>query len=223
MMHEYCHRCGGELAASEGVAPFCPHCGAPQLFLPDQGDDATQENDGESTGVLPPPRPQQVEWKTAVLCAAAVAGVAALLTLLAAKVPALTFVSWLWTLSGAAIVLGLYQRRRPQAWMDATVGARIGIVSGLALIAAIAVSMTICGLVARFGLHAMGPFDAELKSQIEKAAAMNPQPAEAMRYVTRPEFRAAIMLGGFAMMSGVVMLFSALGGAMSGMLRTRRT
>jgi hypothetical protein len=164
-----------------------------------------------------------VEWKTAILCVLAVAAVAAVLTLLAAQVPKLTFVSWLWTISGAAIALGLYQRRKPQAWMDAGVGARIGIVAGLALIVSIAVAMAIAGLVARYGLHTMGSFDAELRSQIEKAAAMNPQPAEAMRYVKLPEFRAGIMLGGFAMMSGFVMIFSTLGGAMSGMLRTRRS
>jgi hypothetical protein len=221
-MHAYCHRCGGELAASDGVSPFCQHCGAPQLRLPEQAAVTGDGEDGESTGVLPPPSPRQIEWRTAILCAAAVAAVAALLSLLAAQVPRLTFLSWLWTVSGAAIALGLYQRRRPQAWMDAGVGARIGIVAGLALIVSIGAAMAIVGLVARFGLHAMGPFDAELRSQIEKAAAMNPQPAEAMRYVKLPEFRAGIMLGGVVMMAGLVMLFSTLGGAMSGMLRTRR-
>lgn len=221
-MHVYCHRCGGELAASEGAAAFCQHCGAPQLFLPEQEPVSPVGEDGESTGVLPPPRPRQVEWKTAILCVAVVAGVAALLTAIAAEVPRLTFISWLWTVSGAAIALGLYQRRRPQAWMDAGIGARIGIVAGVALIVSVATSMAIAGVVARYGLHAMGPFDAELRAQIEKAAAMNPQPAEAMRYVKLPEFRAGIMLGGFAIMAGFIMVFSTLGGAMSGMLRMRR-
>jgi hypothetical protein len=179
--------------------------------------------DGESTGILPPPRPRHVEWKTAILCAAAVATVAAALSLIAARVPALSAISWLWTISGAAIALGLYQRRKPQAWMDAGVGARIGVVAGLALVAAIAASMAVAGLVARFGLHSMGPFDAELRAQIDKAAAMNPQPVEAMRYVKSPEFRAGIMLGGFAMLGGFVMVLSTVGGALSGMLRTRRS
>ena len=49
----------------------------------------------------------------------------------------------------------------------------------------------------------MGAFDAELRAQIEKAAAMNPQPAEVMRYIKSPEFRAGIMLAGFAMMAGL--------------------
>jgi asparagine N-glycosylation enzyme membrane subunit Stt3 len=164
-----------------------------------------------------------VEWKVAILCAAAVAAVAAILTVVAAGIPALSAVSWLWTISGAAIALGLYQRRKPQAWMDAGVGAQIGVVAGLALITAIGISMATAGLVARFGLHSMGPFDAELRAQIEKAAAMNPQPAEAMRYVKLPEFRAGIMLGGFAMVGGFVLLLSTVGGALSGMLRTRRS
>ncbi|MDE1176411.1 MAG: hypothetical protein PW789_07355 [Edaphobacter sp.] len=223
-MHEYCHRCGGELAASEGVAPFCQHCGAPQLSLPDYSINPSDEEDGgESTGVLPPPNPKQVEWKTAILCAGAVAVIAAVLTLLAAQFPKLTFLCWLWTISGAAIALGFYQKRRPQAWIDAMVGVRIGMVAGFALIASIAAAMALSGLIARFGLHAMGSFDVELRSQIEKAAAMNPQPVEAMRYVRLPEFRAGIMLGGFAMMSGFVMIFSTIGGAMSGMLRMRRS
>ena len=222
-MHDYCHRCGGELAASEGIAPFCQHCGAPQLVLPDYSTSMESSEAGETTGALPPPRPQKVEWKTAILCAAAVAVVAGVLTLLSAQFPKLVFAWWLWTISGAAIALGLYQKRKPQAWMDAAVGTRIGVVAGLALVLSIATSMAIVGLVARFGLHMMGPFDADIRTQLEKAAAMNPQPAEAMRYVKLPEFRAGIMLGGFAILSGFVMIFSAIGGAMSGMMRMRRS
>ena len=32
-MREVCHRCGGEVPAGSGESPFCPHCGAPQLYL----------------------------------------------------------------------------------------------------------------------------------------------------------------------------------------------
>jgi hypothetical protein len=51
---------------------------------------------------------------------------------------------------------------------------------------------------------------------------MNPQPAEVMRYIYSPEFKAGMMLAGFAMMAGFVMALSTLGGAVSGMVRTRR-
>src|SRR5258708_7569373 len=151
-MPEYCHRCGGELPASDGVSPFCPHCGSPQIYLQDY----EQQNgaaEADTTGAVPPPRPQQVEWKTAIRCAVLVAGISAGVGLVAARGQVGTPLSWLWTFSGSMITLALYQRRRPLAWMDAGVGARIGVVVGLALVAFFGVAMAIGGLVARYGLH----------------------------------------------------------------------
>jgi hypothetical protein len=223
-MREHCHTCGGELSRDGGVPPFCPHCGAPQIYLSEH--DQAETGADETTGAMPPPKPQVVEWKTAIRCAALVALVAAVLGGLATRVPLLSPLSSLWTLSGSLIAVGLYQRRRPAAWMDAGVGARIGIVVGLALVACLATSMAVAGLVARYGLHSMAGFDAELTAQIhaqiEKAAAANPEPAEVMRYLYSPEFRAGMLLTGFAMLSGVLLVLSALGGAVGGMLRTRR-
>ena len=220
-MHESCHRCGGVLVAGDGGSSFCPHCGAPQLYLPEQlSSDLTEA--GESTGVLPPPRPRKVEWRTAILCVGTVALVAGILSVIAARLPALIAINWLWILCGAAIALGLYQRRRPQAWMDAGIGARIGVVAGLGLVVSIAFSMSVVGLLARFVLHSMAGFDADLRVQIERAIAANPQPAEVMHYIKLPEFRAGIMLGGFAMMAGFIMLTSTIGGALSGMVRMKR-
>jgi hypothetical protein len=183
----------------------------------------TTETGEGSTGILPPPRPQQIDWKLAIKCAIGVSVIAALLSVAAARIPMLSPLSWLWTVSGSVIALGMYQRRRPQAWMDAGVGARIGVVVGLILVVSIAIAMAGAGLIARFKLHAMGPFDMELRAQIEKAAAMNPQPAEVMRFVYSPEFKAGMMLAGFAMMAGFVMVLSTVGGAVGGMVRTRRT
>jgi hypothetical protein len=207
------------------MAPFCPHCGAPQIYLTEHEQPA-EASEVSTTGATPPPRPQQVEWKTAIRCAALVAIVAAGLSLIATQVPAISPLSSLWTISGSLIAVGLYQRRRPLAWMDAGVGARIGIVVGLALVTCLAVSMAAAGLVARYGLHSMTAFDAQiteqLHAQIEKAAAANPEPPEVLRYLYSPEFRAGMMLTGFAMVSGIVLVLSAVGGAVSGLLRTRR-
>ena len=224
-MHEFCHRCGGELPAGEGAAPFCPQCGAPQIYLLDHDPAAAAPEDG-TTGTLPPPRPQVVEWKTAIRCAALVAIVAAALSVAGTRFPMVSALSSLWIISGALITVGLYQRRRPLALMDAGVGARIGLVAGLALVTCLGVSMSVAGLVARFGLHSMAAFDAQLTeqlhTQIEKAAAANPAPPELIRFMYSPEFRAGIMLAGFAMVAGALLLLSALGGAVGGMLRTRR-
>ncbi len=107
--------------------------------------------------------------------------------------------------------------------MDAVVGARIGIVVGLTLITSIGITMAIAGLVARFGLHNMANFDTELLAQINKAASANPQPAEVMRYIYSPEFKAGMMLAGFSMLAGLIMLMSTVGGAIGGLMRTRRS
>src|SRR6267154_2371945 len=192
-MQEYCHRCGGELPARDGMSPFCPHCGSPQIYLQDYEQqnlqDYEQQNgaaEPDTTGAIPPPRPQQVEWKTAIRCAALVAGVAAGLSLVSQRVQVVSILSTLWTISGSMIALALYQRRRPLAWMDAGVGARIGLVVGLALVACLGVVWGAGGLVARYGLHSLGALDAELTQTIhdgfEKMAAMAPQTAETQRF-----------------------------------------
>lgn len=223
-MRESCHTCGGELSAGDGVSPFCPHCGAPQIYLSEQ--DQPQTGEDGTTGAVPPPRPQQVEWKTAIRCAGLVAVVAAVLGALATRVPLISPLSSLWTLCGSLIAVGLYQRRRPAALMDAAVGARIGIVVGLALVTSLAASMAVAGLVARYGLHNMAAFDAELTAQIhaqiQKAAAANPEPPEVLRYLYSPEFRAGMLLTGFAVLAGFLLVLSAVGGALSGLMRTRR-
>ena len=175
---------------------------------------------------MAPPRPQRVEWKTAIRCAALVAVIAAALSVLSAKVQLVSPLTWLWTVSGSLITLALYQKRRPQAWMDAGVGARIGVVVGLALMACFAVAMSAAGLVARYGLHSMAGFDADLTqmlhAQIQKAAATAPEPPEVIRSLYSPEVRAGMMLAGFAMLSGFLVVLSTVGGAVGGFLRTRR-
>jgi hypothetical protein len=224
-MQEYCHRCGGELPVRDGLSPFCPHCGSPQIYLQDY----EQQNAGaeaDTTGATPPPRPQQVEWKTAIRCAALVAGVAAGLSLVSQRVQVVSLLSSLWTISGSMIALALYQRRRPLAWMDAGVGARIGLVVGLALVACLGVAWGVGGLVARYGLHNLGAFDAELTQTIhdgfEKAAAMAPQTAETQRFWFSPEVRAGMMLLGFGMVSTFLLILSTVGGAVGGFVRMRR-
>ena len=225
-MHEFCHRCGGELPSGDGAPPFCPHCGAPQIYLLEHDEPAKASSAENTTDVPAPPRPQQVDWKMAIRCAVVVGGVAAILSVVAMRVEVLSPLTWLWTVSGSLTALALYQKRRPLAWMDAAVGARIGAVVGLALITCMGVSMAAAGLVARYGLHSMAAFDAEftqqLHAQIEHAAAANPQSPEVMRYLNSPEFRAGIMLTGFAILGGILLVLSTVGGAVSGFLRTRR-
>lgn len=224
-MHEFCHRCGGEISDGDRSTPFCQHCGAPQIYLVDH-EQPVDSGEANTTGAAPPPSPRQVEWKTAIRCALLVAGIAAALSLVAARFEAVSPLSWLWTVSGSLITLGLYQRRRPKAWMDAGIGARIGVVVGVILVGCLAVAMAAGGLVARYLLHNMAGFDAQLTQQlhlqIDHALATNPDAKSIRGFLYSPEFRAAMMLAGFAMVSGILLVLSTVGGAVAGFLRTRR-
>jgi hypothetical protein len=223
-MYKFCHRCGEQLSGGDGSSSFCPHCGAPQLYLIDY-DQPAELKETDTTGAAPPPSPRQVEWKTAIRCALLVALVAAVLTLVAARFESVSPLSWLWTVSGSLITLALYQKRRPQAWMDAGIGARIGVVVGVVLVGSLAVAMAAGGLVARYALHNMAGFDAQLTQQlhmqIEHALATNPEAKSIQGYLYSPEFRAGMMLAGFGLISGILLVLSTVGGAVGGLLRTR--
>jgi hypothetical protein len=230
-MQETCHRCGGDLAEGSGESPFCPHCGAPQLFL--ALENQSVETGGEAggaatTGVAAPPKGRQVEWKTAIRCAAAVAGVGSVLELVAMRVDVLSPLSWLWIMSASLITLGFYQKRRPAALMDVRVGARIGAVVGICLALELGVAVAGAGLVARFVLHSMGSFDAQLAMAIQMIRdralqqPATPQRAEMLHWLGLPEFRAIYALTGCAMVTAILLVLSTLGGAFAGLLRMRR-
>jgi hypothetical protein len=230
-MQEFCHRCGGELPERSGESPFCPQCGAPQLSLALEnqsveagGAVGALDAAAGTTGALPDASPRQVEWKTAIRCAIAVAGVAALLSLAAIRIDALTFVSSLWIMSASLITLGFYQNRRPTAWMDVRVGARIGVVVGLCLALELGIAMAGAGLVERFGMHAMGSFDAQMTAQVQKAVQQSstPVPAAMIGFLQSPEFRGGMMLAGIAFLSAGLVVLSVLFGAFHGLLRMRR-
>ncbi len=237
-MQETCHRCGGDLPSGRGESPFCPQCGTPQLFLALEnqsvetgGEPAVDENGVATTGTLPPPRPRQVEWKTAIGCALVVAGIGAVLSVCARLVGPLGPVSLLWVMSASLITLGFYQKRRPTAWIDPKVGARIGLVVGLCLALGLGTAMAGWGLVARFGLHTMGGFDAQmaditaqvLKTVQQKSAEQSaPMPPWMPGLLSSPEFRGGYALFCFAIASGILLVLSTLGGAFAGLLRMRR-
>ena len=177
-----------------------------------------------STDALSAARPRHVEWKTAIRCAAAVAAVGALLSLGSIQVSLLSSVSFLWIMSASLITLGFYQKRRPAAWMDVGVGARIGVVVGVCLALELGIAMAGAGLVARFGLHAMGNFDAQMSAQVQKTVQQSstPVPAEMMGLLGSSEFRGGMILAGFAFLAAGLVVLSSLGGAFAGLLRMRR-
>jgi hypothetical protein len=226
-MHQFCHRCGGELPEGSGESPFCPHCGAPQLTLSIENQSAADpevDPSAPSTGMVPPPRPRQVDWKAAIRCAVMVSAVAAALSLGAARVEVLSSVTLLWVFSASLITLGLYQRLRPTAWMDVRIGARIGVMVGLCLALALGAATAGWGVFSRFFLRSMGSFDAQMADMVKHSLQQMPpdRAATVIGFMQSPEFRGGIAAAGFAAASIMLLLLSTLGGAFAGLLRMRR-
>jgi hypothetical protein len=234
-MRELCHRCGGELPVGESPAAgdnsaFCPHCGAPQLLLSDYSEPlSTGAEAGASTGALPPPRPNLIDWQLALRSAAFVAAVGAVLSAIAAGVPGVLLISTVWTVSASLTTLALYQRRRPLALMNAGVGAKIGILVGIVVVFFLGATLSAGMVVARFGLHNMANFDTEtaqtfqnLKQRMNEVAAAHPGSPPISLPIDTAEFRAAISLLGYGMVLFGIFVVSIFGGALGGLLRTRR-
>lgn len=220
-----------QLNTSDGRPPFCPHCGAPQLLLSDYAEPLSTGAEapaaGPSSGSLPPPRPNQVDWRLAIRSAVIVAGIAVVLSVVAARLPNLSPLSTIWVISGSLTTLALYQRRRPLAIMNAGIGARIGILVGVTLASFLGTALAIGTLIARFGLHSMSSFDSDtaqaMKAQLDQLATTRPIPPESLGLINSLQFRTTMMLTGFALVLFFIFIVSIFGGAVAGLLRTRRT
>jgi hypothetical protein len=253
-MHELCHRCHRELPSrgvgdphsDENVLLFCARCGAPQILLPEHmrvEEDGAQTDVLSTTGTTPPPRPAgsddsasgRIDWRAALPVAALIALAGMVLALAGMKWAGVQAMSVLWTMSGAVTALGLYARRRPLARVDGRVGLRIGVATGLLMVVAVAVGMAATGVVARYGLHAMGNFDSQRLQESQAAqqhwiAWMHQQNQDKEledRYVaimnsplvTSPEVRAGSALASMGFYACLILLLSAGGGAFAGMIR----
>lgn len=223
-MHEYCHRCGADLPAGDESTLFCARCGSPQLILSEYS--APLSASTPTTGALPPPIPNPIDWETAIRCALIVAGIAAVLSLIASRVQLVSPISSIWIISASLTTLALYQHRRPLASMNARIGARIGVLVGIVLAASLASVGAVGALIARLWLHSMSEFDVEfakgMAAQIDLAAANGPIPPGTLAFLHSAEFRSTMMLLGFLLLLVFVLVISVFGGALAGMLRSRR-
>jgi hypothetical protein len=220
---------------------FCPRCSAPQIMLPEH---MRSDGDGvatnETTGATPPPRvrdqtdPKQIDWRAALSAAGLVALVAGVLRIAELKFDVVSLVWFFWLLCGANLALGYYARKRPTAWMDARVGMRIGLVTGVLMCATMAVVSGAAGVVVRYGLHGMTTFD---QQQAEETKAMQERVQLWMQHnfdaeqqkdyqarINSPLMKSPEMLAGSALFGGgfwalILVAISAGTGAVNGMMR----
>ncbi len=162
----------------------------------------------------------------AMQIAAIVALVGAVLSGIAAKLPNISFFSTIWIVSASLTTLGMYQRRRPLATMNVGVGVRIGALVGAILVFFLGAALSIGLVVARYKLHKMADFDAgtaqTMKAQMDQLSANHQVPAESLQNFNSNEFRTAMVLTGFGIAFTGVFVISIFGGAVGGLLRTRR-
>lgn len=228
----WCVRCGGELPArdNEGLL-FCPHCGAAQLMLPEHLRVVTEDMPGASTtGMVPPPRPQVVDWRAVLQSAGLIGGVAAVLMALGMLVDVLQAVGTLWVVLSGLTAAWLYGRLRPTLPMNARVGVRVGVVAGLASVSLAGIVLMVGGLVDRFALHRGAELDDWVTKGIAVGVAALNQPgmnqplnAQLLGILQSPEGRAGYMLMNFALDALFLVGVAAVAGAVAGTMASRRS
>jgi hypothetical protein len=123
------------------------------------------------------------------------------------------------------VALGIYASRHRRSRITAALGLRVGLLCGLFASTLIAVIFTAALVTARFGTHTMQPFDDKFQTlmpamQAQVTAQSGPEAwAEMQRFFTVPEFRAGLMLATFGIILLVMVLLSAIMGAIAGIAR----
>lgn len=232
-MFTVCHRCHAELPPYvEGTLIYCSHCGAPQIAL---GEELQTQAElaahaaGSGAGAHPRhtgPGKRAQQTRGAFRCAALAGAIAALLAVLSRLLPPLAILGFFWIIISPVVVLGLYHSRFPRAAITTGFGARLGLVTGLCVGAAVSVVNTVALVIDR-RMHALGDFDSritQLFDQLRAQAAAQPggDPTGLSQKLLQPEFRAGWLLA-FLGIAGLMMLaLTTAGGAFAGFLRSRR-
>jgi len=216
----------------EGTLIFCTHCGAPQVQLSEEllAQVEAQAKAAAEGAVGPIMRePASMVWAGAIRCVGLAAAVTAVLAGLSAVIPPVSLLTVLWAIISPVVVIGLFQSRFPIVPITTGFGARLGLLTGLALGMVFTVSKTIQLLVLRFGTHGHGMSELDAawsanlaQQQVAAAAAQLDALAQfCARAQTVPEFRAGLTLASFAFAAAILLVITTAGGAFAGFVRSR--
>jgi hypothetical protein len=230
-MERLCPRCRSVLhLEDEGTLIFCWNCGAPQVRLSEELlEQARVQLAADSTASVveePLLRPSAPVWRGAIQCAALAGAVAAALTLLSFAYAPAVLLAWMWAAGAPIVVLGVYSSRFRLTRITPGFGARLGVLSGLAIMLASMVLNSIALLLARFVFHNGAKLDASVgaifkqlrtNTQAQSGAAAEPL----LRMLSIPEFRIGLLLASAALFLAIYLVYSALAGVFAGYLRSR--
>lgn len=236
MSPRICSRCHALLhREDEGALVYCWNCGAPQVQLSEElREQIDQQISAQQAAANPlaEPIPQPtapsnaIIWRGAIQCAGLAGGIAAVLGLLSFALPPVTLLSFFWFISAPIIVLGVYSSRFRKTRITAGFGARLGLLTGLAILVVTSTLNTIGLVLERFVFHST----AELDTQMEKLfaqmhtnfATQSQQSVKMLNdMLAIPEFRAGILLSSICFGVLLYLAYSATAGAFAGYLRSR--
>jgi hypothetical protein len=229
--YRFCHRCQAELPPhDEGTLIFCTHCGAPQVQLSEEllAQVEAQAKAAEEGAVGPIMRePASLVWAGAIRCVGLAAAVTAVLAGLSTVLPPVVLLTLLWAIISPVVVIGLFQSRFPLVPITTGFGARLGILTGLAVSLVLTIAKTIELLALRFGTHGRGM--SEFDSMLTNTFAQQQAAANAAQLGTQffgraqnvPEFRAGLFLFSIAFGTVILLVITTAGGAFAGFVRSR--
>jgi hypothetical protein len=231
-----CPRCRTVLyREDEGSLVFCWNCGAPQVLLSeelreqiDQQITAQQAAANPAAETIPQPAAptNAVVWRGAIQCAGLAGAVAAALALLSFVLAPVALFSFFWLISAPIIVLGVYSARFRLTRITTGFGARLGILTGVAVLIATSTLNTINIVLQRYVFHSAALMDTQLATVFAQmhttiTATSGPAAKDALYMLAIPEFRAGILLTTIAFGITLYLVFSATAGAFAGYLRSR--
>lgn len=224
-----CHRCQAELPShSDGELIYCSQCGAAQVLLSEQLLDQMEEQASAAEAVLPITPTEPSAWAGAIRCAALAGAITAVLMASSALLPIMAAISFLWILSSPVVVMGIFHARFPVARITTGFGARLGMLTGLAISLVLVTLDAIQMLAGRYAAHRLGepPQDVVglMIKQLHDQAAAQPDPmlTSFINSLNVPEFRAGFLLLSLGMLVFFLMVTTTAGGAFAGYVRSKQ-
>ena len=235
MSPRICPRCHAVLhREEEGSLIYCWNCGAPQVQLSEElRDQIDQQISAQQAAAhplaepLPQPAPSNaVIWRGAIQIAGLAGAVAAALALLSFALPPITLLSLFWFVSAPIIALGFYSSRFRKTRITAGFGARLGMLTGLAILIVTSTLNTLALVLERFVFHSTAELDTEIGKMFAQVHAnFATQPQQSVKIMSDmlaiPEFRAGILLSSIFVGLTLYLAYSATAGAFAGYLRSR--
>ena len=180
---------------------------------------------GEPVAQAAPPS-NAIVWRGAIQIAGLAGAVAAGLALLSFALPPVVLLSLFWFITAPIIVMGFYSSRFRKTRITAGFGARLGLLTGLAILIVSSTLNTIGLVLERFVFHSTAELDSQIAKMFDQVhanfATQSQQSVKIMNdMLAIPEFRAGILLSSIFFGLALYLAYSATAGAFAGYLRSR--